>query len=186
VGRPLMVLTSSDIGVDPREVEKSLTKQFEMAMSWDAILLIDEADVFMERRSSSDLVRNSLVAAFLRALEFYEGILFLTTNRVGHFDDAFISRIHVQIFYPDFTDDERQQVWKTFIKKLDDERGHYLRLTIDAKEYIEGKAIKAVKWNGREIRNGKSLSFRIMPCPILTHCSNSDRCSSSRVRRQER
>jgi hypothetical protein len=123
--------------------------------------LIDEADVFMERRSSSDLQRNSLVAAFLRALEFYEGILFLTTNRVGHFDDAFISRIHVQIFYADFTDSERQQVWKTFVRKLNDERGHYLRLTIDAKEFIEGNAIRAVKWNGREIRNGMYTFVRL-------------------------
>jgi hypothetical protein len=41
----------------------------------------------------------------LRALEFYDGILFLTTNRVGSFDDAFISRIHVQLYYPDFDDE---------------------------------------------------------------------------------
>ena len=57
-----MILTSSDIGVNPSEVEKTLTAKFKMAMSWNAVLLIDEADVFMERRSSSDLTRNSLVA----------------------------------------------------------------------------------------------------------------------------
>jgi hypothetical protein len=57
-----MILTSSDIGIDPSEIEKTLTQKFKMAMSWDAVLLIDEADVFMERRSSSDLTRNSLVA----------------------------------------------------------------------------------------------------------------------------
>ncbi|OJJ42804.1 hypothetical protein ASPZODRAFT_136934 [Penicilliopsis zonata CBS 506.65] len=151
--RPLMVLTCSDIGTKPEEVEMNLTKHFKMARSWGAVLLIDEADVFMERRSTADLTRNSLVAGFLRALEFYDGILFLTTNRVGSFDDAFISRIHIQLYYPDFTNDQRQQVWKTFMDKLQRERGDCLRLTIDAKEYIRGERMRAVKWNGREIRN---------------------------------
>jgi hypothetical protein len=92
---------------------------------------------------------------FLRALEFYDGILFLTTNRVGSFDDAFLSRIHVQMYYPPFTEDDRRKVWQTFIDKLQRERGDYIRLNIDAKEYLDAKDLKAVKWNGREIRNGK-------------------------------
>ncbi|KUI53387.1 Protein MSP1 [Cytospora mali] len=151
--RPLMSLTSSDIGTDPKLVESNLTRDFMTARSWGAVLLIDEADVFMERRSSQDLQRNSLVAGFLRALEFYDGILFLTTNRVGAFDDAFISRIHVQLLYREFTEEERQKVWMTFVKKLTKERGKYIRISLDAKEYISGKEVQAVKWNGREIRN---------------------------------
>ncbi|KAI0432789.1 P-loop containing nucleoside triphosphate hydrolase protein [Xylaria sp. FL1042] len=151
--RPLMVLTSSDIGTNPMTVEVNLTKYFKAARSWGAVLLIDEADVFMERRSTADLVRNSLVAGFLRALEFYDGILFLTTNRVGSFDDAFISRVHVQLYYPDFDDDQRQEVWGTFMEKLEKERGDSMRLNIDAKEYIRGSDMRALAWNGREIRN---------------------------------
>jgi hypothetical protein len=95
----------------------------------------------------------------LRALEFYDGILVLTTNRVGSFDDAFISRIHVQLYYPDFDDESRRKVWNTFIEKLPRERGDYIRLNIDAKEYLEGKELKAVRWNGREIRNGLQTYF---------------------------
>ncbi|KAI0514731.1 P-loop containing nucleoside triphosphate hydrolase protein [Xylaria bambusicola] len=151
--RPLMVLTPSDIGTDPASIELNLTKNFKRAKSWGAVLLIDEADVFMERRSVADLVRNSLVAGFLRALEFYDGILFLTTNRVGSFDDAFISRVHVQLYYPDFDDDQRQQIWQTFVDKLSKERGNSMRLNLNAKEYIRGNEMRALKWNGREIRN---------------------------------
>ncbi|KAK2601173.1 hypothetical protein N8I77_010642 [Diaporthe amygdali] len=143
----------SDIGTDPSFIELNLTKHFKTATSWGAVLLIDEADVFMERRGSADLVRNSLVAGFLRALEFYEGILFLTTNRVGAFDDAFISRVHIKLYYPDFGDTERQKVWNTFVKKLSRERENYMRVTIDAKEYIESKQLREIPWNGREIRN---------------------------------
>jgi SpoVK/Ycf46/Vps4 family AAA+-type ATPase len=148
-----MILTSSDIGSNPTKIEAILSDGFQTASSWGAVLLIDEADVFMERRSTNDLKRNVLVAGFLRALEFYDGILFLTTNRVGSFDDAFISRIHVKLYYPEFTDQERQRVWKTFIDKLQRDRGSSIRVSIDAKEFIRGKAMREVRWNGREIRN---------------------------------
>jgi len=57
-----MVLTSSDIGTDPEDVEKVLMNEFKTASNWGAVLLIDEADVFMERRSTNDLTRNCLVA----------------------------------------------------------------------------------------------------------------------------
>jgi len=95
---------------------------------------------------------------FLRALEFYDGILFLTTNRVGAFDDAFISRIHVQLYYPDFNDDQRQKIWQFFINKLIEERGSSIRVSIDAKDFIKGREVKEVKWNAREIRNGTEPS----------------------------
>lgn len=55
----------SDIGTDPALVEANLTRDFKTARSWGVVLLIDEADVFMERRSSQDLQRNSLVAGEL-------------------------------------------------------------------------------------------------------------------------
>lgn len=100
---------------------------------------------------------------FLRALEFYDGILFLTTNRVGSFDDAFISRVHVQLYYPDFDDDQRQQIWQTFVNKLAKERGDYMRLNVNAKEYMRGSEMRALKWNGREIRNGKRRNLLEVP-----------------------
>jgi hypothetical protein len=67
--------------------------------------------------------------------------------------------VHVQLYYPDFTDEQREQVWKTFVDKLVRERGHSMRLNIDAKEYLRGAEMRAVKWNGREIRNGEAKKF---------------------------
>jgi len=60
------------------------------------VLLLDEADIFMEQRSESDIKRNAMVGIFIRLLEYYQGILFLTTNRSGGLDQAFASRISVQ------------------------------------------------------------------------------------------
>jgi hypothetical protein len=77
---------------------------------------------------------------------------------VGHFDDAFTSRIHHKFGYPDFTEEDRKKIWKSFTEKLEKDRGDYIRLAIDAKEFIESSAkMKAAKWNGREIRNGMLL-----------------------------
>lgn len=59
------------------------------------LFLLDEADVFMEARNATDLGRNELVSIFLRMLEYYEGFLFLTSNRAENIDPAFESRVHV-------------------------------------------------------------------------------------------
>lgn len=97
--KPLFVITCGDLGLTPDEVESSLKNVFRLANLWDAVLLFDEADVFLSQRSKQDMKRNALVSVFLRVLEYYNGLLFLTTNRVGTIDEAFKSRIHLSLYY---------------------------------------------------------------------------------------
>ena len=59
-------------------MEKELARWFSLSEKWQAILLTDEADVYFEKRVSGQLPRNSLVSTFLRPVEYYHGILFLT------------------------------------------------------------------------------------------------------------
>ena len=154
--RPLITLNCSDIGTNPSLVEKQLEYWFRLASTWGAILLIDEADVYMEQRTISDLERNVLVAGFLRRLEYYSGILFLTTNRVGTFDEAFMSRIDIPIYYPDLTDDQRLTIWHNFFRKLETEKEEEMRVAVPAKRFVEeNPKLLALKWNAREIRNGE-------------------------------
>lgn len=132
-------------------------------------MLIDEADIYMEERQVQDIERNHLVAGFLRALEYYKGILFLTTNRVGTFDEAFMSRIHVQIHYPNFEDEERDTLWHTFFDKLEEDREATMRITQSAKDYVQSQEMRALEWNGREIRNCKSThAHHDPPDAVLT------------------
>ena len=86
-----------DLGLDPSEIESNLTNVLDMTTKWKCVLLLDEADVFLEARSNHDLERNKLVSIFLRILEYYEGFLFLTSNRVEEIDAAFESRIHLNL-----------------------------------------------------------------------------------------
>lgn len=61
--RPLYVMMSGELGTDMESVERHLKRVLELAMTWKAVLLIDEADVFLERRSSHDLARNGIVSS---------------------------------------------------------------------------------------------------------------------------
>jgi SpoVK/Ycf46/Vps4 family AAA+-type ATPase len=72
-GRPLMTVSVAEIGVTAQEAEKSLTPVFADAARWEAVLLMDEADVVVEERTKGDLQRNALVSVLLRSLKYYEG-----------------------------------------------------------------------------------------------------------------
>lgn len=80
--RPLLPITCGDLGLKPQEVEATLQTSFQLAQAWNCVMLLDEADVFLAQRTNQDIERNALVSVFLRVLEYYEGVLFLTTNRV--------------------------------------------------------------------------------------------------------
>ncbi|KAK8102066.1 hypothetical protein PG984_015212 [Apiospora sp. TS-2023a] len=152
-GRPLLSLTVGDIGTTEEKVEDKLYYWFNLAEKWGAVMLIDEADVYLERRTTSDLERNGIVSIFLRSMEYYRGILFLTTNRVGQFDDAFVSRIHLIIHYSPLGEPERRTIWSQFFEKLEDERSD-ISITGRARNYVlDDPEIRDVEWNGREIRN---------------------------------
>ncbi|KAJ7751771.1 P-loop containing nucleoside triphosphate hydrolase protein, partial [Mycena maculata] len=116
--RPLYVVSSGDLGTSASHLEQELTRILDLARTWKAILLIDEADVFLEKRTLTDVDRNALVSVFLRLLEYYEGILFLTTNRVNTFDPAFQSRIHMALKYENLGAGARKRLWKDFLSKL--------------------------------------------------------------------
>lgn len=60
--RPLYSVSCGNLGTTAAECEKALIEVLDLASSWNAILLIDEADVFLEQRSVHDLVRNGCVA----------------------------------------------------------------------------------------------------------------------------
>jgi hypothetical protein len=46
------------------------------------------------------LERNALVSVALRVLEYHRGVLFLTTNRIQAFDEAFLSRFSIGVLHP--------------------------------------------------------------------------------------
>lgn len=172
-----------DLMEDEYQIEAKLVKWFSLAERWKAILLLDEADIFLERRATRDIQRNGIVSIFLRRMEYFRGLLFLTTNRVGQIDDAFLSRVTAVLQYDHLTDDVRKKIWEGFFRKLEkdgerkilnkdaegkslkkgsDEFHDQRKIEIDkyARKYVlNDEEVKKLKWNGREIRNVCFTSF---------------------------
>ncbi|KAG1776766.1 P-loop containing nucleoside triphosphate hydrolase protein [Suillus placidus] len=114
--RPLYVLSSLELSTTPATLETKLGDILRLATTWDAVVLIDEADVFLEQRSLHELERNALVSVALRVLEYHRGVLFLTTNRIQAFDEAFLSRFSIAVKYPELDVDARLTIWRKFFE----------------------------------------------------------------------
>lgn len=117
VGKPLYRVHSGQLGVTASSVEASLTKILQRAARWDCVLLLDEADVYIRRRDN-DLQHNAIVAEFLRTLEYFSGLLFMTTNRVGDIDDAILSRCIAVIAYEPPGPDDARRLWTSLATQL--------------------------------------------------------------------
>ncbi|RDW91764.1 hypothetical protein BP5796_01158 [Coleophoma crateriformis] len=170
-GKPLFKMTVGDLGVTPDRLELSLREIFRLASIWDCILLLDEVDTFFSQRSRADTAthKNAMVSVFLRVLDYYSGILFLTTNRSGVLDEAFKSRIHYKIYYPDLTLEQTLDIWKLNIhrvRKIEEELAKVEQresLLINDNDllgfaqclFLEGGSNRRGhgRWNGRQIRN---------------------------------
>ncbi|USP79460.1 hypothetical protein yc1106_06734 [Curvularia clavata] len=150
-GRPLLRLTCAELGMDPATLEANLNRHFRRAERWDAIVLIDEADLFLELRDRQRSLESvAVVAVFLRALEYYSGIMFLTTNRVQSFDPAALDRMMLIIRYQPPDEEVRRRIRESCIKKMNEMKR--FDFTADAEEaYREIDKDNKYAWSGREI-----------------------------------
>lgn len=144
---------AGDLGTDPQRLEISLLEITSLAHKWEAVILIDEADVYLAERSQNDIHRNSLVSVFLRQLEYFEGIMFLTTNRVQTFDTALQSRVHIAIKFGDLGKDAMKEIWKIHLKRVN------MDVNTSGND-IEG--LTREKLNGRQVRIKIFGDFRRM------------------------
>ncbi|RBA25384.1 AAA family ATPase [Herminiimonas fonticola] len=112
VGKPLYRVHSGQLGITAASVEQNLSQILRRAARWDAILLLDEADVYIRCRDN-DLQHNAIVAEFLRTLEYFNGLLFMTTNRIQDVDDAILSRCIATIQYETPSKEDAMRLWKS-------------------------------------------------------------------------
>jgi hypothetical protein len=149
--RPLYVLELGELGTTPAEVEENLQRVFTRVARWGAVLQFDECEIFLAQRGE-DLERSAIVGIFLRLLDYYRGILFLTTNRAEVLDHAVRSRVMLRLEYPDLGREARAVIWRTMLRAAD--------LTLlggTAEELAEAEL------NGRQIRNLTRLARIIHP-----------------------
>lgn len=147
---PLYKVQCSQLGTREEKIEESLGQVLGRATRWGALLLIDEADVYVRSRGT-DIQQNAIVGVFLRVLEYYRGILFMTSNRETEIDDAIMSRATVHLKYRKPEAEDRGLIWQM----LSTQFGY--RLT---KEQVEQCVKMFPMVSGRDIKSLLKLGIR--------------------------
>jgi SpoVK/Ycf46/Vps4 family AAA+-type ATPase len=158
--RPLYYLQAEELGTDAAFLGPNIKKVFEMATEWNAVILLDEADVFMAERSPADIARNELVSIFLRELEYFQGIIFLTTNLYSTIDAAFRSRVNIHLLFNPLPASSRLALWRKFLSRLppwaigkDDKDANVFENALGHLSESDMQQLALWELNGREIKN---------------------------------
>lgn len=157
--RPLYVLELGELGTKASEVEERLQRVFARVTRWNAVLQFDECEIFLAKRGT-DLERSAIVGIFLRLLDYYRGLLFLTTNRPESLDDAVLSRVMLKLDYPHLGPETRTKIWKTMFSVA------ALRL-----EQCTFERLARLDLNGRQIRNLTRLAKILNPSGVVAEAS---------------
>ncbi|PLN77273.1 P-loop containing nucleoside triphosphate hydrolase protein [Aspergillus taichungensis] len=147
IKRPLYTITPGELGVSSVDIERNLRRALDISTALRAMLLFDEADIYMEQRIAGNIAHNATVSAFLRLLEYHQGILFLTTSRTHLIDPSFHSRFHFCVNVPIPSGNDRKKMWKHFASRTSG-------IKILPKE-LDKIALQGL--NGRQIRNTLSV-----------------------------
>jgi len=156
VQRPLYILEVGELGTNVTTVEQNLEKIFARAARWNAVLLFDEADIFLTARDERDLERNAIVGVFLRLLDYYQGTFFLTTNRAEVLDPAFKSRITLRLDYPGLDHSTRQRIWEIMLTAAKFDISN-----------VNLEVVSETNVNGRQIRNMVRLLTVLNPTKTI-------------------
>jgi hypothetical protein len=153
--RPLYVLELGELGTNAVQVEENLNRVFTRVVRWNAVLQFDECEIFLAKRGT-DLERSAIVGIFLRLLDYYRGILFLTTNRADVLDPAVLSRVTLRLSYPDLTNQTRLSIWRTMLSvanlQTDDQMSDLTSLPLN------GRQIRNIVRLARIVHAGKSVT----------------------------
>jgi AAA+ superfamily predicted ATPase len=162
--RPLYRITSDEIGTDPRNAEKIFNGILTTRTAWRCVVLFENADIFVQRRSLADKFHNNaLVSAFLHFLARYKGTLILTTsNSRTYFDDAFEFHFQLVLHFPSLDKVQRTKLLTNFIDSCEeiDEYGNTDSLT--PSEIQDSQVKNAIRRSQQLAAFKKGLSLRFL------------------------
>ena len=151
--RPLLPISCGDLGQHPYEMERNLQPLLKLAVQVSAIVLIDEADTFLaDRRVAKNYMHSAIVSIFLRHLEYFPGVIFLTTNQETEVDDAVSSRA-ISLHFDPLNARSRTKIWENQLFKGKS------NLTKEAIQSICEEAGNKYELDGRKIKKLAQLSL---------------------------
>ena len=99
-------------------MEVQLSHVFQTANHWNALIFLNEVDVYLKQCLKHDIICNKLILIFLHKIEYYKGIMFLIMNKMFNFDEVILSRIHFMLKYYELDVEVRDQIWGHFIQRV--------------------------------------------------------------------
>jgi hypothetical protein len=150
---PLYVIHPGEISSSVDSVEQQLCEVFAMAQAWRAIVLLDDAGVFLEARQPGDIHRNSIISVVLRCLDSLQGVLFLVANQIETIDEALHCRLQTGVRYEKLSAIARRKIWQHHLGKVtryasDDRDNHPEPASFSGVQYDE---LSKRLVNGREV-----------------------------------
>jgi SpoVK/Ycf46/Vps4 family AAA+-type ATPase len=112
LGKNLMTLATRELQSNiPGQVERNIDEAFNRAKAENAVVLLDECDSLLSDRNDVGTIMAAEINALLTAIERFDGVVILTTNRLHVLDPALQRRIvaKVEVKMPTF--DARKQIW---------------------------------------------------------------------------
>ncbi|MGH1357809.1 MAG: AAA family ATPase [Burkholderiaceae bacterium] len=113
IERPLMIKRASDLmSKYVGETEQQMAEMFDSATREGAVLLLDEADSFLQNRQMA--VRNyevSEVNEMLQGMERFDGIFICTTNLFDRIDEAALRRFSFKLKFQPLDQTQRQRMF---------------------------------------------------------------------------
>lgn len=174
--RPLYPITYADLGHEANTAEDNLKRIFRYGQRWNCVLLLDEADVFLMERDKQFTKRNSIVSVFQRNLEWYPGLIFMTTNSLESFDSGILDRIHMKLRYPSLSEKFTENIFNDHFERINQANRIMQGLSMDKRDSasmryaVSEESMAAIQkwrkdefskaraagshhwWNGRQIR----------------------------------
>jgi hypothetical protein len=115
----LASVISKYIGDTSKNIKAVLARAEEM----DAVLLFDEADALFGKRTeikdAHDRFANTDTNYLLQAIEAYQGVALLASNKKANIDPAFLRRIRAVLEFPRPEAAERRELWQRLVRELD-------------------------------------------------------------------
>ncbi len=112
---PLSSVISKYVG----ETSRNIASLFQVARENQAVLVFDEADALLARRTrvqtSNDRFANAETGALLSEIERYEGVVVLTTNLREALDSALERRLQLRLTFPFPTAPMRTKIWRRLL-----------------------------------------------------------------------
>ncbi|HYG60194.1 MAG TPA: ATP-binding protein [Symbiobacteriaceae bacterium] len=155
------------------ETEKNLHQVLSRAEELDVILLLDEGDALMARRtdvrSANDRYANLETNYLLQRLEHYQGIVIITTNAGDLIDQGFRRRLDVVVTFVPPGAPERLLIWKLHLPKDHQVPAPYLA-DVAARCALTGGQIKSAATHGAllAVDQGSAFTQQILADAILS------------------